>query len=199
MNGLLAEIPNGAWVALGTAMGAIISYISAKSSAGAQIFSAEIRADKDLQIHQVKIHEKTEQWRRERMLDRLECAHQILCEISMSFSQTEMYFTDEDRVSVEEFREWYRGYCLKFHKSLSYVSFYMEDEADVMQEIYGHMNVYWGEMEGVLMAHKEGKIDIKRTRMERALISSNEIGVKSARVRSRIERFANGAASPMRR
>lgn len=195
--GLLSELPSGAWATLGVVVGSLIAYLSTKFSARAQVFSAEILAEKDVQIHRATIQAGTERWRQERMLEKLERAHQILCDISMSFSQTQMYFTDEDRISVDEFRQWYRIYCRKLHKSLSYVSFYLEHEGDTMREIYGQMNIYWGEMEGMLIAHKEGKMDVKRERLERALVASNEIADKSAKVRRRIERFANVAASPL--
>lgn len=193
---LLSELPSGAWATLGVVVGSLIAYFSTKFSARAQVFSAEILAEKDMQIHRAKIQADAERWRQERMLEKLERAHQILCDISMSFSQTQMYFTDEDRISIDEFRQWYRTYCQKFHKSLSYVSFYLESEGDIMREIYGQMNIYWGEMEGMLVAHKEGKMDVKRERLQRALAASNEIADKSAKVRRRIERFANVAASP---
>ncbi|GAA0600377.1 hypothetical protein [Caenispirillum bisanense] len=76
------------------------------------------------------------------------------------------------------------------------MSFYLPEASDLMNALYGHMNVFWGEMEGMLVAHKEGKPDIKAQRREKAYGASTQINANSAQIRRLIELAAHPAAAP---
>lgn len=196
MTSWLSEMPKEAWAGVGAVIASLITYFVNRLSTRTQLRIAEIQANKDLRIHRERVLADVEGRRENRMLERLESAHQVLAEVSMSFSLTGMHFTEEDKISVEEFREWYLGYCRKVECILSHVSFYLPQATKLMQDLYGRMNVYWGEMEGLIIAHKEGKRELWEARRDGAYQASREIGDKSLQIRRLIETTAHPAAAP---
>lgn len=196
MTSWLSEIPREAWAgASGAIIAALITYFVNGLSTRTQLRIAEIQVKKDLRIHRERIHADAQGRRENRMLERLESAHQILAEVSMAFSITGMYFTDENKISVDQFREWYLGYCRKVESILSYVNFYLPEASKLMDDLYGRMNVYWGEMEGMIIAHKEGKTDLRDDRRDRAYEASRQITDKSHAIRHLIEQAAHPVAA----
>lgn len=195
MTSWLSEMPKEAWAAAGAIVAALITYFVNGLSTRTQLRIAEIQVKKDLCIHRERIDADAQGRRENRMLERLESAHQILAEVSMAFSITGMHFTDPDKISVEEFREWYLGYCRKVESILSYVNFYLPEASTLMNELYGGMNVYWGEMEGTILAHKEGKTDLRNARRDRAHQASERVTDKSHAIRRLIEQAAHPAAA----
>ncbi|GAA0600373.1 hypothetical protein [Caenispirillum bisanense] len=89
------SLPKEAWALIGAAITAAVAYLVGHLSTGTQLRVAMIQAEKDICIHRERVLVDAEGRRESRMLERLESAHQTLAEVSMAFSLTGMYFTDE--------------------------------------------------------------------------------------------------------
>lgn len=193
----LKELPKEAWLAIGAVGGALLTAFAGLLTSKVQQRIALWQIEKDVHIHREKLQADATAARAGKMLEKLEIAHETLAEVAMAFSITGMYFTREDQ-SVEEFRAWYLGYCRKVQKLIGTVAFYVPDgAADDVRKLYGCMNVFWGEMEGVIVAHAEGKMEFKEKRRERVFAASKEISELAASVARSLERSAQQAVSSL--
>lgn len=194
----IAQFPKEAWGAAGVVVGALLALLGVRLSSQVQERIAVWQIEKDVRIHREKLDADLLTARAGRMIQKLEESHEALSEVAMAFSITGMYFTREDQ-PVEEFRAWYLSYCRKVERIIGTVSFYVPNGADSIRKLYGQMNIYWGEMEGIIIAHAEGKNNVKQSRRDKAFKASREISELAASVARSLEYTAQETLKPFGR
>ncbi len=87
-----------------------------------------------------------------------------------------------------EFDEKYKLLCEKVDELRMIADFYAPEAARTCEEIYGHMNVFWGNFSTVLHLTQEGKaVDHRDDCFQKSHEAAIEIGKKVEFAKSRIK------------
>ncbi|CAE6872407.1 hypothetical protein R70211_01357 [Paraburkholderia domus] len=93
----------------------------------------------------------------------------------------------EAAISKSEFDIKYKGLCEKVDELRMIVDFYATDATSICDEIYGKMNIFWGNFSNVLYLTENGKeVDHRDSCFQKAHEAAMEIGKKVELAKSRL-------------
>lgn len=119
----------------------------------------------------------------------LATAHKLLSHIGREFSVTGLNIMWTATMSVEDFNAKYMALCEKADELLMIVDFHAPEASERCREIYGQMNMYWGNFGNVLHLTAAGKkVDHNTHCFRQAHDAAREIGEKSVFAKSTLRR-----------
>lgn len=151
-------MPNEMYIFLGALVGAVVAYITAKTTSGIQLKIAENNSSKDIELQDERLFD--ERLKAEVGLERkkLEKLHMILSKISLENSQTMSYIQSDSDFELKDFRGRYLDNCERLHRAHAITDIYYPDMSESIRKIYGQSNLFWGHQEGVI------RIDIQKNK-----------------------------------
>lgn len=119
----------------------------------------------------------------------LAIAHKLLSYIGREFSVTGLNIMWTKTMSVDDFNAKYMALCEKADELLMVVDFHAPEASERCREIYGQMNLFWGNFGNVLYLTAAGKkVDHDTDCFRQAHDAAREIGEKSVFAKSILRR-----------
>lgn len=146
---------NEAYVLLGAIVTAFVGFVAARFTSGVQLKISKENSEKDIQLQSYKLAD--ERLKNEVSLERekLEKLHKILSMVSFENSLTMSYIQSYEK-ELTDFRKRYIENSCRIHDALAITDLYYPDMSELIREIYGQTNCFWGYQEAVM------QIDIKK-------------------------------------
>ena len=144
---------SGVYTLIGVAAGFLGSYISSRT----QIQIAEKNIQFQLEIEKDRTTRAFKEKEIDRLRTRLERSHQILSLISMENSMTMSFMESSGNLDIEAFHKRYLSNCEKINelRAIATIDDILE-LSSVLDEIYGHMNMFWGHQQWKMELIKSG-------------------------------------------
>ena len=172
-------MPTELYLLLGAVIGAVVAYITAKVTSRTQLEIARLQADKDIKLQQDRINDDRQ--RNELAIERtkLDVFHRTLSRIALENSQTMSYMQSSEKLAVELFRARYLENCDRLHEAMAIADIYYPAMSQMLREIYGQSNVFWGVQESVLRTDIGKNHDGWMAHFSEAKKAGDEIGART--------------------
>ncbi|WP_412023479.1 hypothetical protein [Burkholderia cepacia] len=117
----------------------------------------------------------------------LATAHKLLSHIARELSITGLNIMWSTSMSVDEFNGKYFSLCEKADEIRMIVDFHAPEASEACGEMYGQMNIFWGNFRQVLhLTEMSEKVDHNTPCFQKAHEAAMEIGKKAAFAKSRL-------------
>jgi len=147
-------MPKEAYIFLGALVTAFVGFIVARYTSGVQLKIAKDNSSKDIRLQSDRLDDERLKIEVALERDKLEKLHKVLSVISFENSQT-MSYIQSSETELSEFRKRYIENCDRLHDALAITDLYYPDMSELIREIFGQANCFWGYQEGII------QIDIK--------------------------------------
>jgi len=148
------QMPKEAYIFLGALVTAFVGFIVARYTSGVQLKIAKDNSSKDIRLQSDRLDDERLKIEVALERDKLEKLHKVLSVISFENSQT-MSYIQSSETELSEFRKRYIENCDRLHDALAITDLYYPDMSELIREIFGQANCFWGYQEGII------QIDIK--------------------------------------
>lgn len=127
---------------------AIIAAASALLGAGlasrAQLRAARETQEAQFQLESLKIEAATDEKRRTETLSNYAEAHKALSFICREYSLTSLDIMENAKTSKSDYDKRYIESCERLDSARATIEIYFNDAYSLTEEIYGQMNIFWG-------------------------------------------------------
>lgn len=170
-------------------VGAVSTILGVSITSRTQIANQKINSHFQIELVGEKARHDARKAANETAAAQLAIAHKLLSYIGREFSVTGLNIMWTATMSVDDFNAKYMTLCEKADELLMIVDFHAPEAAEVCRQIYGRMNMFWGNFGNVLHLTASGKIVDHNTHCFReAHDAAREIGEKSVFAKSTLRR-----------
>jgi hypothetical protein len=180
------EMTKEMYILVGTFVGVLAAYITARLTVKHQLLIAELNARKDLKLQDDKLLD--ERLKTEIALERQELRklHIILSNISLENSLTMSHIQSTNKITISEFRDRYLENCNRLHEALAISDIYYPEMSESTRKIYGQSNIFWGNQERLLRADLQKDQLERQSSLDEVLKTGNEISDHSRNLQNKI-------------
>jgi hypothetical protein len=169
--------------------GAVSTILGVSITSRTQIANQKINSYSQIELAREKARYDALKLANESAAAQLAIAHKLLSFIGREFSVTGLNIMWTATMSVDEFNAKYMTLCEKADELLMIVDFHASDASEVCREIYGQMNMFWGNFGNVLHLTASGKtVDHNTHCFRQAHDAARKIGEKSVLAKSILRR-----------
>lgn len=143
--------------ALAALLGSIPALLGVLITARTQTANQKLNNQTQAKLAQDKARNDALTAQRETTLSNLAVAHKILSQIAREFSVTGLDIMWTASMPVDEFNKKYLLLCEKADELLMIVDFHAQAASEVAHELYGQMNMFWGNFKNLLYQTEKGK------------------------------------------
>lgn len=170
----------------GAVITVLIGFLASWLGSRAQVKTALINAEKEIQLQKTNIHAARIEKDSEIKFKELEKMYAILSKIALENSLTIRYMQSTSKLNVDEFRDKYLSNCKALHEIQAMIAIRFPSMLEETNKIYGEANIYWGNQENLLRTDIKNDPKTYQAFCDKLCIVSNEIATLTSSLKFKV-------------